>query len=382
MKPRVFVSSTYYDLKHIRNNLENFIESFGFEPVLFESGTVTFALDKVIDESCYEEVKLCHMMILIIGGRYGSPASEDNEDKVKKYEENYISITRKEFITALENNIPVYIFIEKNVDSEHHTYKKNKDFFENIYAKKIEENNSNFNFAHVDNINVFKFIDEVKIRPVHTFEKFVEIESYLRNQWAGIYYLYLKELQDKKKSDQILNSVGELKNISQQMNKMLGEVGKHLIGGTDEYREVIKDQRNLIIKLFSEKLLTSTEFTSNVLLVFDDDEEPLVEQSAEIIIEHYLENEYFKEVMEQESPFLHFDEKITTEIINTLNGKLRKIVTISGNQKKPALQIKRVNHYLVIPSYYREIKPIITEDFTYKEELTKMVTYQFGWNGI
>ena len=27
-KPRVFVSSTYYDLKHLRSALESFIESF------------------------------------------------------------------------------------------------------------------------------------------------------------------------------------------------------------------------------------------------------------------------------------------------------------------------------------------------------------------
>ena len=33
-RPRVFVSSTYYDLKHIRASLENFIESLGFDAVL------------------------------------------------------------------------------------------------------------------------------------------------------------------------------------------------------------------------------------------------------------------------------------------------------------------------------------------------------------
>jgi hypothetical protein len=32
-KPRVFVSSTYYDLKHIRASLELFIESLGFEAI-------------------------------------------------------------------------------------------------------------------------------------------------------------------------------------------------------------------------------------------------------------------------------------------------------------------------------------------------------------
>ena len=34
--PRVFVSSTCYDLKYIRENLKYFIRSLGYEPVLSE----------------------------------------------------------------------------------------------------------------------------------------------------------------------------------------------------------------------------------------------------------------------------------------------------------------------------------------------------------
>jgi hypothetical protein len=33
-KPRVFVSSTYYDLKHLRSAIEAFIDSLGYEPIL------------------------------------------------------------------------------------------------------------------------------------------------------------------------------------------------------------------------------------------------------------------------------------------------------------------------------------------------------------
>lgn len=41
-KPRVFVSSTYYDLKYARERLERFIEAYNMEPVLFESDEVYF----------------------------------------------------------------------------------------------------------------------------------------------------------------------------------------------------------------------------------------------------------------------------------------------------------------------------------------------------
>lgn len=35
---RVFVSSTFYDLHHVRNDLFNFLSSMGYEPVLHEKG--------------------------------------------------------------------------------------------------------------------------------------------------------------------------------------------------------------------------------------------------------------------------------------------------------------------------------------------------------
>ncbi len=33
-KPRVFISSTYYDLRHIRNDLDGFIKELGYEPTI------------------------------------------------------------------------------------------------------------------------------------------------------------------------------------------------------------------------------------------------------------------------------------------------------------------------------------------------------------
>ncbi|HDI3138782.1 TPA: DUF4062 domain-containing protein, partial [Vibrio cholerae] len=35
-KPRIFISSTYYDLKHIRSDLERFISEQGYDAVLNE----------------------------------------------------------------------------------------------------------------------------------------------------------------------------------------------------------------------------------------------------------------------------------------------------------------------------------------------------------
>jgi hypothetical protein len=60
-KPRIFVSSTYYDLRHIRDRLEVFIDTFGYDPVLFESGDIPFRHDVPLDESCYAEIQTYHI---------------------------------------------------------------------------------------------------------------------------------------------------------------------------------------------------------------------------------------------------------------------------------------------------------------------------------
>lgn len=46
MKPRIFISSTFYDLKYIREDLANFVRSYGYEPVLFEDGDIGYVQEE------------------------------------------------------------------------------------------------------------------------------------------------------------------------------------------------------------------------------------------------------------------------------------------------------------------------------------------------
>jgi hypothetical protein len=110
-KPRVFISSTYYDLKYVRSSLELFIDSLGFDSVLSEHGDVAYAPDKALDESCYREVQNCDIYVLIIGGRYGSEVSDSKNDKEKSFFVAYESVTKTEYRAAVEKDIPIYIMI-------------------------------------------------------------------------------------------------------------------------------------------------------------------------------------------------------------------------------------------------------------------------------
>ena len=42
MKPRIFISSTFYDLKYVREDISNFIKTHGFETVMFEDGDIGY----------------------------------------------------------------------------------------------------------------------------------------------------------------------------------------------------------------------------------------------------------------------------------------------------------------------------------------------------
>jgi hypothetical protein len=43
-KPRVFISSTFYDLRQLREDLDDFIRSMGYEAVRNEEGNIPFGI--------------------------------------------------------------------------------------------------------------------------------------------------------------------------------------------------------------------------------------------------------------------------------------------------------------------------------------------------
>lgn len=210
-KPRIFVSSTYIDLKHARKHIEGFIKSMGYETVLFESGDITFHHDIVLDESCYAEIETCHMLILIIGGKYGSPASEheDDAEAIKNKEILfYNSITKNEYIAARQKNIPIFIFVEKGVYSEYQTFKKNRD-------------NDTTQYAHVDNVNIFRLLDDILSQRTNNyikpFENFEDITIWLKDQWAGMFADFLNKKTTDINIKTLQQQIAELSEISQSL---------------------------------------------------------------------------------------------------------------------------------------------------------------------
>ena len=174
-RPRVFISSTFYDLQHVRADLERFVSGLGYEPVLHERGSVPYGSIERLEEYCYREVQLADIVVSVIGGRYGSPSQE-----------NPYSVSQRELTTAIESDIPVFVFVESSVLAEYKTYLLNKLV-------------DGIQYQHVDDSRVYSFLEEVhslpRNNPIIGFDSAQQIIEHLRAQWAGLFQSLLSEQQ-------------------------------------------------------------------------------------------------------------------------------------------------------------------------------------------
>ena len=243
-KPRIFVSSTYYDLKHIRSSLEQFIESIGYEPVLFEKGDIAYMPDTALDESCYAEAAAADIFVLIVGGRYGSENSADHQDKGHQFHDVYDSVTKKEFETAYEADVPTYILVDSAVYGEYQTYLRNKE-------------NELIKYSHVDSPNIFRFIDYVlnkpRNNPVSNFDRFSQIEAWLREQWSGLFRELLRNRSQQRQLSTLSTQIGELKAANGTLKNYLEEV----LRGVEPAKSsqiIESEQRRFVESLTAEQL--------------------------------------------------------------------------------------------------------------------------------
>jgi hypothetical protein len=247
-KPRVFVSSTYYDLKHLRSSLENFISELGYEAVLSEKDTIAYLPSMALDESCYREARNSDIFVLIIGGRYGAAASSEPKTIVKDdFYAAYDSITKQEYVSACSRGIPVYICIEASVDAEYRTYLSNKD-------------NKLVKYAHVDSENIFKLIEairnEPKNNPIKLFTKYSEIETWLKEQWAGFFRELIVRQSEAKEIEDIGKKLGDLAVTTETLKRYLEQVVSQVIPKASDPDKFIREENERL-----RNSLKQTEFS-------------------------------------------------------------------------------------------------------------------------
>lgn len=204
-KPRIFISSTFYDLRQIRLDLDRFIKEMGYEPIRNEQGNIPYGKEEKLEEYCYKEIGSIDILVSIIGGRYGSASAHGN-----------YSISQMELNTATKLDKQIFIFIEKNVYSEYRTYLLNKE-------------NEKIRFHYVDNFKVYEFIEYLeslsKNNPIQPFESSEDIIYFLRDQWAGLFQRFLQE-QRRIKETNLLNGLEKTANTLNQLINYLTEEKK------------------------------------------------------------------------------------------------------------------------------------------------------------
>lgn len=164
--PCVMVSSTYYDLRQVRTDLEEFLSrNLRYRPLLSEFPSFPVDPDRTTGENCRVRVERnADILVLVIGGRYGSLDGRSGK-----------SVTNLEYLAARAKGIPVYAFVEKSI----------------LALLPVWEANPDGDFSRVvDNPRVFAFVKDVRTKDsvwTFGFETAQDIITTLQLQFAHLF---------------------------------------------------------------------------------------------------------------------------------------------------------------------------------------------------
>jgi tetratricopeptide (TPR) repeat protein len=159
---RIFVSSTYFDLKSTRQELIQFLTELGFEPVVFETAGAIPNIPAA--DSALQHAAQADICILIVGAKYGS-----------KSEQSQISYTHAEYRTAMDMGRPIFAFVER----------------ETLVKFDLFKSREGATFWNEDEQNLFRFLQEVSTQGSRfPFDSLSELKRAIRYQLSS-YFGYL-----------------------------------------------------------------------------------------------------------------------------------------------------------------------------------------------
>jgi len=204
-KLRVFMSSTCYDFGILRSELRPLCSNMGYEPVMSDFSDILYDPRTHTHDSCLKDVPSCDMVVLVIGSRFGGQAVPSaielfdfsileklsTKSDIFEYKDK-LSITQLEVLKAVEQSIPVYVFVDEKVMHDHSVYEKNKDKKEIIDAIDFPSI-----FKRETAKYIFEFINflghRVKNNGITTFSRLEDIKLHLVSQWSLLFQRLLSE---------------------------------------------------------------------------------------------------------------------------------------------------------------------------------------------
>jgi uncharacterized protein DUF4062 len=175
-KPRIFLSSTCYDLSTIRSELTRFLEARGFEVINSENKNFGVSPGIHSHTACLAEVGEADYLLLIVGSKIGGT-----------YIASEASITNEEYKAAEKLDLPRIVVVQRSVNDYRTTYKKNP----------------RANHSHiVDDTRIFSFIDYIASGHsdnwIHSFETIEDLQKIITTQFAHYLGLFSKSLRKKE----------------------------------------------------------------------------------------------------------------------------------------------------------------------------------------
>jgi hypothetical protein len=237
MEPRVFISSTIKDLSYLREGVRDAIEELHYRPVMSEFGEIGYYFDSTAEDSCYLDIKACHLAIIIVGMRYGSLGS------------NGLSITHNEYLNARTEGIPVIFLVQQEV----------------LIYKKLYEHDNSTKFPDMENPEfTFKLITDFSTASVNngfvTYSSVNQAKQQIKLQLAS---LFAKLLTDRRKStsSETTEILREVINIKQALKKT---IEKEFVEATD----LLMLERNSMLLTFLKSMFVHSDQAVNLFLKY------------------------------------------------------------------------------------------------------------------
>lgn len=169
------MSSTFFDLAQVREDIRTTIREIGHQPLLNEYPSFPVSPDVNTIENCKNAVKSSDIFVLIVGGRRGSLDPVSGK-----------SVTNIEYEVAVQSGIDCFVFVHERV----------------MTLLPIWQKNPNADFTpSVDSTDVFKFIEGIAATQkwIFNFGLASEISEILRTQLS----VFLKALLDRRRSGKL-----------------------------------------------------------------------------------------------------------------------------------------------------------------------------------
>lgn len=226
---KIFLSSTCYDLKDLRAEVEAFLINKGHELLLSDRENFPVTLDVHRHDVCINNVSKCDLLILVVDSRFGAPY----------YKNNDISITWAEFNAALNAGKKIMPFVRREIFNERRTCNHNLKL------------GNNFSPAFAEDIRVFKLIDEIQKHEggywIEQFDNSINIKSRLEN----LYETNHSFLNTEEKSYKAIYDPGNIP-VSAISGSTATFIKKYVTQDTSLNSEII----DKAIKMLPEKLST------------------------------------------------------------------------------------------------------------------------------